>query len=127
MVGARVVWSQITAEAGPVGEGPLFSFFFRKNKIILLFFCGQVLSVRQNGGGGCLVRASPAAPAARPPAKVVPAKKPPKQEAGRRYQKHAYANSLSRMPKTRLLRWWFPNFLCSNYPSILVVAFKLGV
>ena len=64
MVGARAAWSQIAAEAGPVGEGPFFPFSFGKN-IVLLFFCGQVLSVRQNGGGGCLVRASPAAPAAR--------------------------------------------------------------
>ena len=42
-----------------------FPFSFGKKNNLIVFFCGQVLSARQNGGGGCLVRASPAAPAAR--------------------------------------------------------------
>ena len=37
MVGARAVYSQIAAEAGPVGAGPFFLFSFEK-KIILCFF-----------------------------------------------------------------------------------------
>ena len=38
MVGARAVWSQIAVEAGPVGEGPFFSFFFRKKNNLIVFF-----------------------------------------------------------------------------------------